>query len=50
VDRACIKQGKGYVYTDLLGKPKGNKLLGKIRRGPGDIKLEFVEIRWIGVN
>lgn len=27
VDRACMKQGRGHEYTDLVRKPEGNRLL-----------------------
>ena len=50
VDMACMKQGRGHVYTDLVRKPEGNKLLGKPRRGWNDIKMVFIEIRQMGVN
>jgi hypothetical protein len=45
-----MKQGRGYVYTDLVGNPEGNRLLGKPRRGWDDIKMDIIEIRRIGVN
>ena len=33
MDGTCMKQGRGYVYTDLIGKPEGIRLLGKSRCG-----------------
>lgn len=50
VDRACMKQGRGHVYRDLVGKPEGTRLLEKSRCGWDDNKMDFIEMRRIGVN
>jgi len=50
VDKARMKQGRRYVYTDLVGNPEGNRLLGKPRRGWDYVKMDIIEIRRIGVK
>jgi hypothetical protein len=45
-----MKQGRGHVYTDLVENPEGSRLPGKPRCGWDNIKMNFIEIRRIGVN
>jgi len=45
-----LKQGRGHVYIDLVGNPEGNRLLGKPKRGWDNSKMDFIQIRRIGVN
>jgi hypothetical protein len=50
--RACKKHGRGHGYKYLVGKPERNtrRLLGRPTCRWDDIKMDFIEIRRIGVE
>jgi hypothetical protein len=41
VDRTCLKQGRGHVFTDLVGNSERNRLLGKPKGGWDNIEIDF---------
>jgi hypothetical protein len=47
----CIIARHGPAYRILVGKPEGNKPLGRLRRRWVDnIKMDFQEIGWDGMD
>jgi hypothetical protein len=49
--KACSTTGEKNAYRILVGKPEGNKPLGRLRRRREDsIKMNLREIGWGGMD